>query len=318
MQDLKSPPYGHSSATPRMVVVKEPFKRVEMDFKFQIHSLETEAYSSLLRAFIAQSDLLSWAKEELITELRKELNVTDTEHSQLLTRINSDKSIKRIRKWRNSAHESVSTKVNAPDLATNLVGNAPPKKMKAPCPSLSRSLKYIPQHQPCAATMRSAAQDHFRDNKQHGETATLPPVTLKIVSHNFEAPVINKDITSLQSHTKNSFHTSDADKFKNSSETIVMRPTNAVLHEAKMMACGSKNPNPAQVEKAMLILNEHEKDILRALNKLTKMTDQDDSSKLPPFAHQELQGNRHRMLKNGEFHGQPRRLHGYYGHNQGY
>lgn len=36
-------------------------------------------------------------KEWLITELRKELNVTDTEHGQLLVKINSDESIKRIR-----------------------------------------------------------------------------------------------------------------------------------------------------------------------------------------------------------------------------
>jgi len=31
-----------------------------MDLEHQIHYLETEAYSSILKAFIAQSDLLTW------------------------------------------------------------------------------------------------------------------------------------------------------------------------------------------------------------------------------------------------------------------
>jgi len=31
-----------------------------MDLEHQIHYLETEAYTSVLKAFIAQSDLLTW------------------------------------------------------------------------------------------------------------------------------------------------------------------------------------------------------------------------------------------------------------------
>ena len=41
--------------------------------------------------------VIEQGKEGLITELRKELNVTDTEHGELLGKINSDKSIKMIR-----------------------------------------------------------------------------------------------------------------------------------------------------------------------------------------------------------------------------
>lgn len=33
---------------------------IDEDMKLQIHCLEKEAYSHVLRAFIAQSDLLSW------------------------------------------------------------------------------------------------------------------------------------------------------------------------------------------------------------------------------------------------------------------
>ncbi|XP_014514021.1 protein EMSY-LIKE 1 isoform X2 [Vigna radiata var. radiata] len=66
----------------------------------QIHQLEQEAYSAVLRAFKAQSDALTWEKEGLITELRKELRVSDDEHRELLTRVNSDEIIHRIREWR--------------------------------------------------------------------------------------------------------------------------------------------------------------------------------------------------------------------------
>ncbi|WJX11272.1 hypothetical protein P8452_01905 [Trifolium repens] len=71
-----------------------------IDMEVQIHQLEQDAYSAVLRAFKAQSDALTWEKEGLITELRKELRVSDDEHRELLTRVNSDEIIHRIREWR--------------------------------------------------------------------------------------------------------------------------------------------------------------------------------------------------------------------------
>ncbi|CAI9097417.1 OLC1v1033844C2 [Oldenlandia corymbosa var. corymbosa] len=73
------------------------------DMELQIHMLEQEAYRAILRAFKAQSDALTWEKEELITELRKELRVSDDEHRQLLSKVNDDGLIQRIREWRKAA-----------------------------------------------------------------------------------------------------------------------------------------------------------------------------------------------------------------------
>jgi len=42
-------------------------------------------------------DAPSQEKESLITELRKELQVSDKEHRELLNRVNSDDIIRRIR-----------------------------------------------------------------------------------------------------------------------------------------------------------------------------------------------------------------------------
>lgn len=92
----------------------------------QIHSLEQEAYTAVLRAFKAQSDAITWVtrympfvfsclstrllicsksysviwyqeKESLITELRKELRVSDDEHREILLSVNADETIRRLR-----------------------------------------------------------------------------------------------------------------------------------------------------------------------------------------------------------------------------
>ncbi|XP_078437486.1 uncharacterized protein LOC144708065 [Wolffia australiana] len=60
------------------------------------HSVEIEAYGAVLRAFMAQSDVLSWGKAELISELRKELRVSDYEHREILAKVNADESIKAL------------------------------------------------------------------------------------------------------------------------------------------------------------------------------------------------------------------------------
>ncbi|XP_034704512.1 protein EMSY-LIKE 3-like [Vitis riparia] len=84
------------------VVGSIPYSRMygETDMETQIHQLEQEAYSSVLRAFKAQADAITWEKESLITELRKELRLSNEEHRELLGRVNADDVIRRIREWR--------------------------------------------------------------------------------------------------------------------------------------------------------------------------------------------------------------------------
>ncbi|KAK7323947.1 hypothetical protein VNO77_27449 [Canavalia gladiata] len=86
----------------RSAVGSIPYPRMygETDMETQIHQLEQEAYSSVLRAFKAQADAITWEKESLITELRKELRLSNEEHRELLGRVNADDVIRRIREWR--------------------------------------------------------------------------------------------------------------------------------------------------------------------------------------------------------------------------
>lgn len=109
-----------------------PYARPHNDLESQVHLVEQEAYTGVLRAFKVQSDALSWViictlklmatfsvttacpvadfswklinthafvqeKESLISELRKELRVSDEEHRELLNKVNEDGAIRGMR-----------------------------------------------------------------------------------------------------------------------------------------------------------------------------------------------------------------------------
>ena len=121
---------SHVTGNGRSAVGSVPFLRMHSDMEAEIHHLEQEAYYSVLRAFKAQSNAITWVftflyfkcfyypyiclfsswiiwlchfmfihqeKEEMITELRKELRVSDDEHRELLTKVNADDIIRKIR-----------------------------------------------------------------------------------------------------------------------------------------------------------------------------------------------------------------------------
>ncbi|OEL16965.1 Protein EMSY-LIKE 3 [Dichanthelium oligosanthes] len=76
------------------------YMRAANDLESEIHQVEQDAYTGVLRAFKVQSDAISWEKESLITELRKELRVSDEEHRELLNKVNEDGAIRQMRELR--------------------------------------------------------------------------------------------------------------------------------------------------------------------------------------------------------------------------
>ncbi|EFJ11611.1 hypothetical protein SELMODRAFT_446942 [Selaginella moellendorffii] len=70
-----------------------------------IRTLEQDAYTAVLRAFGAQSENISWAKERLISDLRKELRVTDAQHRDLLAKVAGDDSLRQIRDLKQSGND---------------------------------------------------------------------------------------------------------------------------------------------------------------------------------------------------------------------
>ncbi|CAH2072884.1 unnamed protein product [Thlaspi arvense] len=112
------------------VLNSAPLSRVHNDMETQIHLIEQEAYSSILRAFKAQSDAITWEKESLITELRKELRVSDEEHRELLSRVNADEMIRRIREWRKANNLQSSVPQLVHDTAPSPAVSGSRKKQK--------------------------------------------------------------------------------------------------------------------------------------------------------------------------------------------
>uniref|UniRef100_A0A0E0QP01 ENT domain-containing protein n=1 Tax=Oryza rufipogon TaxID=4529 RepID=A0A0E0QP01_ORYRU len=117
---------GRVSGNGRAIVPAGSYTRAHTDMATQIHHLEQEAYCSVLRAFKAQSDAITWEKEGLITELRKELRVSDVDHRELLNRVNSDDIIRSIREWRSAGGPQAM-----------LPNNAQPMHDLAPSPTTS-------------------------------------------------------------------------------------------------------------------------------------------------------------------------------------
>ncbi|KAF2293663.1 hypothetical protein GH714_003933 [Hevea brasiliensis] len=123
---------GRVAGNGRPVAPSMPYPRmyVETDMETQIHQLEQEAYSSVLRAFKAQADAITWEKESLITELRKELRLSNEEHRELLGRVNADDVIRRIREWRQTG-----------GLQSGILGTGQAVHDPIPSPTVSASRK---------------------------------------------------------------------------------------------------------------------------------------------------------------------------------
>ncbi|XP_076892007.1 protein EMSY-LIKE 3-like isoform X2 [Bidens hawaiensis] len=143
-----------------MAVGNAPFPRVQNDMETQIHLIEQEAYSSVLRAFKAQSDAITWEMESLITDLRKELRVSDEEHRKLLARVNNDDIIKRIREWRktNGAQPGalISPTVSASHKKQKTSQSGPSSSLGPPPPALQ---------QPSSSALNRGSGSGFRGKK---------------------------------------------------------------------------------------------------------------------------------------------------------
>ncbi|XP_042412341.1 protein EMSY-LIKE 3-like [Zingiber officinale] len=222
------------------------------DMDFQIHFLEMEAYSSVLKAFVAQSDVLSWDQHGLITQLRKELKVSDVEHSKILGKINSDASVKSIK----NSRELLKATLN-PSLDSKSLGHVPNKRLKRTHISLSSSMRHptlapTPSHMPLRRDQ--LARKGTLDNQSKQPSITKARGSLKVQSSN------------------KSFAQSSIDNVKSGSDIIEIPATDAVIHEVEKI-CGADNPDPAQVQRAKALLMNHERALLEAIAKLADASD---------------------------------------------
>ncbi|KAG4198119.1 hypothetical protein ERO13_A05G066764v2 [Gossypium hirsutum] len=143
------------------VIGSAPLPRMHGDMETQIHLIEQEAYCSILRAFKAQSDALTWEKESLITELRKELRVSDEEHRELLLRVNADDMLRRIREWRTGS-----------GLQPGMLSTSQPMLDPVPSPSVSGSRKKMKTSHSVASLSMGAPSPALHPSMQPSSSAS--------------------------------------------------------------------------------------------------------------------------------------------------
>ncbi|KAL5132643.1 Protein EMSY-LIKE 3 [Glycine soja] len=183
---------GRLAGNGRSAVASIPYPRMygEIDMETQIHQLEQEAYSSVLRAFKAQADAITWEKESLITELRKELRLSNEEHRELLGRVNADDVIRRIREWRQAGghqpgvlstgqglHDSIpSPTVSASRKKQKITPSVPPSRsFGGPSPPFHPQTVTAP-HQPSSSAAKRGSAPGSK-GKKHKPGQILPGVS---------------------------------------------------------------------------------------------------------------------------------------------
>lgn len=90
-----------------------------------INDLEIDAYLGVLQAFAAQSEDISWAKEGLLSELRRELRIPDETHRELVTKISRKETWESIRESRKIAQQPPTSLSEA-----QIVSNAVPMRKR--------------------------------------------------------------------------------------------------------------------------------------------------------------------------------------------
>lgn len=99
----------------------------------QMRKLEQDAYVAVLQAFKAQSEHITWGKEQLMSNLRKELRISDEQHLEFLVEVGANVSLRQIRECRPQGDEHMGPPLYAPPLldpAPVPVATASRKKQK--------------------------------------------------------------------------------------------------------------------------------------------------------------------------------------------
>ncbi|CAI0450317.1 unnamed protein product [Linum tenue] len=138
-------------------------------FKFTISNKKPIVQS--FGHFKAQSDAINLEKEGLITELRKELRVSDEEHRELLSRVNNDNMIRRIREWRRTSGSQ-----------SGMPSSVQPAHDRAPSPSISVSRKKQKTSQSAASLsiMNEGGRAQVANRNSAGAFSVNPLVGRKV------------------------------------------------------------------------------------------------------------------------------------------
>ncbi|XP_039854632.1 protein EMSY-LIKE 4-like isoform X4 [Panicum virgatum] len=229
-----------------------------------IHQMEQQAYTGVLRAFKMQSDALTWEKESLITELRRELKVSDEEHRALLNKVNEEEAVHRIRQSRQGCGMQSSLHRNSV-VAYNLV---PLKRQKKshPVPVPVYSLPVGPQS-PIMPLHAMAGNKMAPENIRWGSAYQTLPNQVGWLSSDGAMPGTGRRIERFH---ENGYHASpNGFSLFNSNHIDVPNTGNLV----KMVERVLSRPDVYAIQKAKKLLIDQEQSLLNAIAKLDEASD---------------------------------------------
>uniref|UniRef100_A0A0C9RW33 TSA: Wollemia nobilis Ref_Wollemi_Transcript_9822_1680 transcribed RNA sequence n=1 Tax=Wollemia nobilis TaxID=56998 RepID=A0A0C9RW33_9CONI len=304
----------------RTSVGKLIYTQVETDMETRIHRMEQEAYIAVLRAFFAQSDSFTWDKEELMSDLRKELRVSDMEHRAMLGKVGGDDVLRRMREYRQAAsnqHRFIASGAHSAVKALDPTVSASCKKQKTaevmaslPQPAIPSTMRTVPTGLTNLAARKGASGKKFkgrysadvrwgydgqvdinREEAGHAEKMLANHGSFNMPSSRgkgFPKGQSAKGYASLQNGT-----------CRKKPENIELRQTDKLIKEVERV-CRGDHPDPSAVENAKMALKEHEQSLIEAIARLGNLSDEEDG-RMPNSFH--VHTNQERMWRNRQVNG---------------
>lgn len=299
------------------------YERAEFDMESLIHRLEQEAYSAVLRAFIGQSDTFSWDKEGLITELRKELRVSDMDHRELLGKVNADDVLRHIREYRQGSstrHIFTSNAVHTSFQTRALTVSASCKRQKTTPVTTSLPPNVLPH---TVHTLLETAGKGVPGGVRGRKSKVISSGDIRCEDYgplqigqgearrgekklgDHIGPVLpsNRGKALPKGQSTGGYASSKSGTLNKEPVSIELRETDKLIKEVERVFQGD-HVDPTNVEKAKAALKEHEQSLFEAIARLGDVSDEEDG-RMPHSSHiyisqERVWGNRHRQAKGSQ------------------
>lgn len=279
------------------------YERTESDMESQIHQLEQEAYSAVLRAFIGQSDTFSWDKEGLISDLRKELRVSDMDHRSLLGKVNADDVLRHIREYRQGSSTRhifttnavcASFQTRAPTVSasckrkktTPVTTSLPPHVLPRTVHNLLEAAgKGVPggvggRKSKVISSGDIRCEDYGPLEIVQGEAKRGGK---KIADHTGPVLPSSRGRALRKGQSTKGYASSQNGKRNKEPVSIELRETDKLIKEVERVFRGD-HLDPTDVEKAKVALKEHEQSLYEAIATLGDPSDEEDG-RMPHSSH---------------------------------
>ncbi|KAL6661778.1 hypothetical protein ACP70R_001162 [Stipagrostis hirtigluma subsp. patula] len=248
-----------------------------------IHQIEQQAYAGVIRAFKVQSDDLTWEKESMITELRRELKVTDEEHRVLLNKVNEEEAVHRIRNLRQGGITQSSL-----HLSSMVVHNVVPRKRQKKSHSIDpfpvnafwSSMKDLQPVQQILAVKKFPAPEDIRWSSAD---QILSRQGVLQADHALEWHPNNNGVMLGAGRRRGRFLANedyappDGYGMEDFSRIAVPNTGNMVKEVERVLS----NPNMYEIEKAKKLLRDQEQSLLDAIARLDEESDGETEDIMP-------------------------------------